>query len=299
MNTKTLKSFLPARPKDAHKGRFGHLLIVAGSRGMGGAAVLAARAAVRSGAGLVTAAVPGSLQNALVSAVPEALTLGLPETSTGGISAGAAGLLREAHASRTFTALAVGPGLGTHAKTASAVAGLLGSLGVPAVLDADALNLLAAQSRAQVKKLLAGRGAPVVLTPHPGEAARLLRLDAGGVEADREGAAKELARFFSGVCLLKGAGTLVTDGKRLYRNATGNAGLAKGGSGDVLTGLIAGLWTQRLKAGSKDSGFPAACLGAYLHGLAADLALRETTSRCLTASDVIAALPRAFKKLSL
>lgn len=293
------RDWLPARRPDAHKGDFGHALIVAGSRGMSGAAALAARAALRAGCGLVTVALPQSQQPIVAGQLFEAMTLPLPETAAGAVRADAVGRLQASHQSRRYTVMAVGPGLTVEAETARAVVGLLGSLALPAVLDADALNLLAQQEPAELRTLLARRGAPVVFTPHPGELGRLLAVETAVVSRDREAAARLLVSRLGGVCLLKGRGTVVTDGGRVWLNPTGNAGLAKGGSGDALTGIIAGLWAQRLAAarGSADAGFEAAALGAYLHGLAADIAARELTTRALLASDVIEALPRAFRKL--
>ncbi|MFA5138057.1 MAG: NAD(P)H-hydrate dehydratase [Elusimicrobiota bacterium] len=296
---KDLRRWLPSRPPDAHKGAFGHVLVVAGSRGMTGAAVLAARGALRAGCGLATVALPESQQPIAACQLAEAMTLPLPETSSGALRADAVGRLQASHLNRGYTVLALGPGMGTHAETARAVVGLLGSLGIPAVVDADALNLLALQTRSAVRTLLERRGAPFILTPHPGEIGRLLRMDAATVQRDREAAARLLVHEFGGVCVLKGRHTLITDGDRVWFNPTGNPGLAKGGSGDALTGIIAGLWSQRLLADPKglDNGFEAAALGAYLHGLAADLAEREKTARAMLASDVIEALPGAFKKL--
>ncbi|TBR21017.1 NAD(P)H-hydrate dehydratase [bacterium] len=294
-----LRHWLPKRPRDGHKGDFGHVLVVAGSRGMTGAAVLAARGALRSGAGLVTLAVPGSQQPVVAGHLVEGMTLPLPESSSGFVRADAVAALMAAHEKRRFTALAVGPGLGSGPETGRAVLGILSSLKLPAVLDADALNLLALHPRGEVKTLVAGRGAPVVYTPHPGEMARLLRRKVDAVNADRSAAAQDFIEELGGVCLLKGRHTVIAGEGRLWVNPTGNPGLAKGGTGDALTGLIAGLWAQRVAAssGDPDSGFEAACLGAYLHGYAADEAVRKFTDRCLLASDVLDALPAAFRKL--
>lgn len=300
---KTLRSWLPPRPADANKGRFGHVLIVAGSRGMTGAAVLAARGALRAGCGLVTVGLPESQQPIVACHLAEAMTLPLPETSTGALRADAVGRLQASHQSRSYSVLALGPGLGTNAETARAVVGLLGSLSIPTVLDADAVNILALQSRSAVRILLDRRRVPHVFTPHPGEMARLLRTKIASIVRDREAAARLLCGELGGVCLLKGSRSVITDGRRVHVNTTGNPGLAKGGTGDVLTGVIAGIWSQRLGAeeskaeGSADDGFEAAALGAWLHGSAADFAVREKTARCLLAGDVIEALPSAFKKL--
>lgn len=292
-----LRGWLPERPRGSHKGDFGHALVVAGSRGMTGAAALCARGVLRSGAGLVTVAVPASQQHVVAGLFPEAMTVGLPETSVGSIRADAVAVLLGAHEKRSFTAVAMGPGLGATQETGRAVLGVLSSIKVPVVLDADALNLLALHPRSEVRTLLKTRKAPVVFTPHPGEAARLLRTKVEKVNEDRSASAKGLVEELGGVCLLKGRKTVVTDGRRVWLNPTGNEGLAKGGTGDLLTGLITGLWCQRLEADADDAGFEAACLGAYLHGHAADEAVKRWTTRCLLASDVLESLPQAFRRL--
>jgi len=266
---------------------------------MSGAAILASRAALRAGAGLVTAAVPESQQPIVAAALPEALTLALAETAEGGLRAESLGRLLAAHKSRGFTALAIGPGLGARPDAAKAVIGALGSLLIPAVVDADALNVLALQPRDQVRALLQRRGSPCVFTPHPGEAARLLRLKTRQIQEGRRLRAAQLAEAFGCVCVLKGSGTVVTDGKSFWINTTGNPGLAKGGAGDVLTGIIAGIWAQRLAAGGPEAALEAAALGTYLHGLAADGAVRTKTTLALLASDVIEALPDAIRKTGL
>jgi NAD(P)H-hydrate epimerase len=193
--------------------------------------------------------------------------------------------------------LAIGPGLGQHPDTERALISILGRLHLPAVLDADALNLLSRHKRAEVRRLFDEREAPCVLTPHPGELGRLLGLSSLQVQEDREGHASKLAVELACVCLLKGRGTVVTDGERRHVNTTGNPGLAKGGTGDALTGLLAGLWAQRLAVKPKDRGFEAAALGCWLHGTAGDLAAKAGSGFALTASDVVSALPLAFRAL--
>ena len=287
------------RRADDHKGIFGHALIVGGSRGMIGAPMLAARAALRSGAGLVTIAVPASLQAAVAAAIPEALTLGLPESSSGCLRPEGAARLKTAQRERGYTVFALGPGLTRHPDTARFVVATLAALALPAVLDADALNILAEQDHSGVRQLLRGRGRPCVFTPHPGEAARMLDLTSGDVQRSRESCAVRLAREWGGVALLKGRHSLISDGHRTVTNITGGPGLAKGGSGDVLSGLIAGLWAQMVASGRVDGdlGFKAAALGAHLHGLAGDAAERANTAWAMTAGDLVDALPEAFRSL--
>ena len=273
-----LREALVRREPGDHKGVFGHAAVVAGSRPMSGAAILAARAALCSGAGLVTA----------------------PENATGCLRPEAVARLRAAHRETEYTVLAIGPGLSRSSDTAKFVLLALNALPLPAVVDADALNILAAQDPVGVRQLMRNRKHPCIFTPHPGEMARILRVDAKKVQAAREGCADQLAREWGGVSLLKGRGTLISNGARTVVNPTGGPGLAKGGTGDVLTGLIAGLWAQLLASerGRGDTAFLAAALGAWLHGRAGELAEAEKTGYAMTALDVIACLPAAFRELA-
>jgi NAD(P)H-hydrate epimerase len=294
-----LREALVRREPGDHKGVFGHVAVVAGSRPMSGAAVLAARAALRSGAGLVTAAVPANIQRVVAGQVPEALSLGLPENAYGCLRPEAVARLRAAHRETEYTVLAIGPGLSRSSDTAKFVLLALSALPLPAVVDADALNILAGQDPVGVRQLMRNRKQPCVFTPHPGEMARLLRVDVRKVQASREGCVDQLASDLGGAALLKGRGTLISNGSRTVVNPTGCPGLAKGGTGDVLTGLIAGLWAQLLASerGRGDTAFQAAALGAWLHGRAGELAEAEKTGYAMTALDVIAHLPAAFKEL--
>jgi ADP-dependent NAD(P)H-hydrate dehydratase len=274
---------LPRRPADSHKGMFGHVLVVAGSRGMSGAAILTASAALRGGAGLVTLATPEPAQPPAAAANPCYMTLPLPADEYGQVAATAEPLLFPAAAKSTV--LACGPGLGQGSGVTRVVIDLLSRVNKPCVLDADGLNAVA-----RALESLRRRD-PLVITPHPGEFARLLGKSAAVVQADREGEAVQFAGLRGVVLVLKGHQTLVTDGKRLYRNTTGNPGMATGGTGDVLTGLIAALIAQKLDA------FAAAQLGVYLHGLAGDLARDVVGEVSLTATDLLALLPRAFQSV--
>ncbi len=258
---------LPPLATDAHKGDCGRVLVVAGSAEMLGAAVLCARAATRAGAGLVRVGLPQPLVSLLPLAVPEATTFArtLPA-------------LRRHVADAD--AVVAGPGLTTAAKTLGVVRAILASATAPVVLDADALNVLA-----PLASTLKSR-APLLLTPHPGEAARLLGTTARAVQADREGAVAQLCAQSGAVVLLKGEGTLVCDGARLYHNRTGNPGMATGGAGDVLSGLLGALLAQGLPP------FEAACLAARLHGAAGDRVARARGPRGLVASDLCDAISR-------
>lgn len=299
LSRQELRSALADRRPDDHKGTFGHVLVVAGSKNMAGAAILCARAALRSGAGLVTLAVPATLQPRIAGFVPEALTLGLPENAHGALRPEAAGRLKLAHKERRFDALALGCGLGRHPDTAKLVVSLLDAIAIPAVVDADALNVLSEQDPAGVGQLLRTRPQPCIVTPHPGEAGRILRESPSEVNADRENAARRLAREWGCVVVLKGKKTVIATADKAVFNATGGPGLAKGGTGDVLTGLLAGLWAQRRASarGDGEEGFTIAAVGAHLHGLAGDLVEKDRGPWGMTAGDVVEKLPEAFLKL--
>jgi NAD(P)H-hydrate epimerase len=272
-----LTPYLARRAPAAHKGDFGHLVVVAGSADRPGAAGLCCLGAVRGGAGLVSlAAPPGVLRQVLVG---PAEAMGIPAADVHGLLAACQGK----------SALALGPGLGQAPETAEAVLRLALEAPIPAVLDADGLNLLAGRLAE-----LARAAGPRVLTPHPGEAARLLGRTSAEVQADRLGAVRELARLGRAVVVLKGAISAVAepDGT-VYLVPTGNPGMATGGSGDVLTGLLGALLAQGLAASE------AACLGAFLHGRAGDLASLALGQRGLAAGDIAAHLPAAMRAFEL
>ena len=274
-------ALLPARPTHGHKGTFGHVLVVAGSRGKTGAAVLAAAGAARSGAGLVTIACPASVQPEIAAQLSEAMTAPLEGGADGELAAGAERALAEL--ARGRSAAAVGPGLGRGEGVRSALRRALPALDLPLVLDADGLVAFA-----DAPELLRERSAPTVLTPHPGEAALLLGSTADALNRDRVAAARELAERTGAVAVLKGAATVVAaPGGRMCVNPTGGPTLATGGTGDVLAGAISGLLAQGLDA------FDAASLGVYLHGLAGDLLAGSVGPAGALAGEVARQLPRA------
>jgi ADP-dependent NAD(P)H-hydrate dehydratase len=290
---------LPRRAADSHKGDYGRVLIIAGSLRMPGAALLAASAALRGGAGLVTLAAPEAVAARIAGHVPGAMHLPLPMTKHGGLVDDAASRDALAAAIENADVVAVGPGLGTEDATVRLVQNLAASIAKPLVLDADGLNGVA---RGDARRLLGARRGPTVLTPHPGEFARLEGASGlahsealGGatpmLENDRAMRAERLAAALSLVVVLKSHRSVVTDGARTYFNDTGNPGMATGGSGDVLTGLIAALLAVL------DEPLDAAILGVHLHGLAGDLALEGGSEEGLIASDLLATLPRAFARL--
>lgn len=273
------------RRRDSHKGTYGHVLVVGGSRGKSGAAALAGRAALKAGAGLVTVAVPGGSLPAVARSMAELMTEPLPETKEGTISPEA--VPRVLELSRGKDGLVLGPGLSTHPGAARFVRELLGRVKIPLVLDADGLNILAEQ-----RDLFDALPRPSILTPHPGEFGRILGLGVGDVLKRRLELVTEFASGRGVVLVLKGHRTLTAapDG-RVFINSSGNPGLATGGSGDVLSGLAGGQLVQM-----KDP-LNAALSAVYVHGLAGDLAADETGQKALTASDIIRWLPRALKSL--
>lgn len=266
-----------------YKNHFGHALIVAGSKRMLGAGALTALSALRSGAGLVTLAIPESLNLAAhKKSANEIMTLPLPQTSRETIALKALPSLKK-HLSK-FTAIGLGPGLSTDPSTAKFVIALIKQSPIPLVIDADAINILSRDP-----EVLLTTKTLKILTPHPGEMARLTGSPCGPGQKERLAVAKTLARKYQCVLLLKGHNTVVADqtGKS-YVNRTGNVGMATAGSGDVLTGMITAFVTQGL------SGFAAAKFGAYLHGKAGDLAARAKGKAGLIASDIIEFIPKVL-----
>jgi NAD(P)H-hydrate epimerase len=280
------------RAAAANKGNFGHVLVVGGTfgtaGGKAGAPAMSALAALRAGAGLVTAAVPAPALTVISSFAPELMTMPLAATRAGQVSTKNLEKKQIADLIAGKSVLAIGPGLGQGAETAKFVAELLSSTKMPAVIDADALNILAAKP-ALLKKLAKGRF--VVLTPHPGEMARLAGSTVAKIQANRLEIAREYAQRMGLTLVLKGARTLIAhpDG-RVAVNTSGNPGMAKGGSGDLLTGLIAGLLAQY-----PDSAEQAVEAAVYLHGLAADLAVHESEEHTLLATDGLSQLAQAFQ----
>jgi ADP-dependent NAD(P)H-hydrate dehydratase / NAD(P)H-hydrate epimerase len=280
----SVRSALPLRPASSHKGRFGHAGILAGSVGKTGAAALAAKAALRTGAGLVTVGVPANVNDILEAKLLEAMTVPLPDTQAHTLSR--AGFDRILAFIQARTAVAIGPGLSTHPETVELVQSLMQHLDRPSVLDADALNALASRPA-----LLTECKTPPILTPHPGEMARL-EVDATSqsVNADRLGTARRFARERGVFLVLKGARTIVArpDGL-LMVCPTGNPGMATAGTGDVLTGMLVGLLAQGV------SSWEAACAATYLHGAAGDLAARRLGPAGMIAGDLIEQIPYAIQ----
>jgi len=275
------------RRQDTHKGDYGKVFIVAGSTGMTGAAALTSLAAMRSGSGLVTSGIPQSLNAIMEVKLTEVMTLPLPETKSGSLS------LKAKDDICTFSekcdVVALGPGLGSEKETRNLVKELLRAIEKPLVLDADGINALEGSLEE-----LSSRKYRTVITPHPGEMARLLNREIAAVQADRISAAKSVAEITNSVVCLKGHRTVVAspDGQT-YVNDTGNSGMASGGTGDVLTGMIASFIGQGI------DDFSAVVSAAYLHGLAGDVAVERKGPFSMIASDLIDCLPEAFKKAGI
>ncbi len=265
---------IPVRAVDSHKGTYGRVLVIAGSRGMSGAAVLTGSAALRSGAGLVTVACPEAVQDIVAMGNACYTTFGFSELAS----------LVELAAK--CDVIAIGPGLGLAPETATMVRTIIDAFPAkPIVLDADGLmNLL------PLPESIRTRATPIVMTPHPGEFARLTGRTASEIAANREAFAVEFATQYRVVLLLKGHRTIVADGTQLTTNETGNPGMATGGTGDVLTGVIAAFIGQGF------SPFDAAVLGAHVHGRAGDLAAEVLGMVSLIASDLLDYLPQAIRE---
>ena len=277
LNHETALSILPDRAQDAHKGDFGRILLLCGARGYTGAAYLAAMGALRSGAGLVFLGVPESIYAIEAVKLNEAIVFPLPDED-GGLSAAAVPEIMERLPK--MDAVVVGPGLGQRKGTLEVVKAVLGCAECPVVLDADGINLIASH-----KDIVRGRTAPTILTPHAGEFARL----SDKAVEDRKTAAEQMAQNLNCIMLLKGHNTVVTDGITTYINPTGNPGMAVGGSGDVLAGIIASLLGQGIEL------LKAAACGAWIHGAAGDICASEIGQFGMLPTDMVRVLPRLLK----
>ena len=294
---------LPIRPTDGHKGTFGKVLIVGGSIGMSGAVCLSSVAALRSGSGLVTAAVPASIQSVVAAYEPCVMTCGLLSSDDGTLIEPRKAIIRELVDGRD--AIAIGPGLGQSRAAVKLVRLVIEYARCPLVLDADALNICATESL-----LIDGAPhGPRVITPHPGEFARLTAATIDTVQSKHEELAAQFASATGTIVVLKGpgprqssagqpvaetvvhSGTVVTNGTHVLRNSTGNAGMATGGSGDVLTGIVTSLLGQGMVP------IDAASLAVHVHGLAGDIAAERFTQRGMIASDLLTCLPDAWRSV--
>ena len=276
---------LAPRAPDANKGRFGHVLVIGGSLGKSGAPAMAGMAALRAGAGLVTVATARSALPVVAGHAPELMTEALSETATGALGRLALGDLPEVMKGKTV--IAIGPGLGRHIETAELVRDIALNTTVPTVIDADGLNAFEG-----LAKMLSGEKRTLVLTPHPGEMARLTGISVSAVQADRLGVARRFAREHACILVLKGHRSIVAlPNGEAWINPTGNAGMATGGTGDILTGMVAGFLAQ----------FPerpelAVCAAVYLHGMAGDVARDRMGELAMIATDLLHTLPEAMRR---
>ncbi len=272
---------LPTRPKNMHKGKAGRILVIAGSRGFTGAGALAAMASMRSGAGLVTWAIPESLSSVAETLCLESITMPIAETDQQAPAVKARETLLEA--AQESDAVILGPGLPVAGESGELMRLLIPEIKKSLVLDAGGIRALGSNLLA-----LRNRKHPTVITPHPGEFADLINISIADIEGQREMHCKALAEKSSAIVLLKGYNTVVSDGTNSYINQTGNQGMATAGMGDVLSGVIAALIASGVAP------FQAACTGAYLHGLAGDIAREQFGIHGLIASDVINKIPEAI-----
>ena len=280
-----IKRILPVKPSDAHKNSMGHVLVLAGSPGYTGAAALTSMGALCSGCGLVTLAVPRSLNTILEIKLTEVITKPLRETESATIGLDAEEEIIDIV--EQVDAVAIGPGLGKHPETRALVRKLIMTVDKPMVIDADGLNVLEGDL-----SLLGKRQNPTVITPHPGEMSRLLGTLTSDVQENRIAVARDIAVKHKIVTVLKGARTVVAGhDSSVFINPTGNSGMATAGMGDILTGIISGFISQRL------SPFDAAKAGVYLHGLAGDIASDAGSEETLIAGDLLNFLPEAFRNI--
>jgi NAD(P)H-hydrate epimerase len=283
-----LRETVQERKAEANKGSFGHVLVLGGSVGKAGAVAMAGIAALRVGAGLSTVGTPKSVLPTVAGFHPEVMTEPLEETETGGISMRAMGYGHIDSLVKGKSVLAIGPGISRHKETSELVRTVIGKFDVPIVLDADGLNAFEGKS-----EKLKGNGRTLVLTPHPGEMARLTGLSIAEIQADRVTIARRFATEHQVILVLKGHRTLIAEPSGLvWVNTTGNPGMATGGTGDILTGMIAGLMAQNPKRQ-----LLAVLAAVYLHGLAGDITRETMGEHSLIATDLVKALPEAFRRV--
>jgi hydroxyethylthiazole kinase-like uncharacterized protein yjeF len=288
LNVITARDIAPLvepRPAESNKGNYGHALVIGGSLGKAGAGAMAGMAVLRAGAGLSTVATPKSVLGTVSGFHPELMTEPLPETDSGTISTSARDRIEELAKGKTV--LAIGPGVSRDSQTAEMVRGLVARLRLPMVVDADGLNAFEGRTGE-----LNGKGRTLVITPHPGEMARLAGCSIADVQKDRLGTARKFAREHELIVVLKGHRTLVVqpDGEA-WVNTTGNPGMATGGTGDILTGMVAGMIAQH-----STEAFAAVLAAVHLHGLAGDVMRERVGEHSLVATDLLKGLPEAFRR---
>ncbi len=279
-------SLIGPRPAESNKGKYGHVLVIGGAVGKAGSVAMAGMSALRAGAGLATVATAKSALPTVAGFHPEVMTEALPETEAGTISAGAMGQIEELAKGKSV--LAIGPGISGFPETSDLVRALVGKSDVPIVLDADGLNAFEGKTDE-----LTSKGRLLVITPHPGEMARLAGCSIADVQKDRLNTARKFAREHNLIVVLKGYRTLVVrpDGEA-WVNTTGNPGMSTGGTGDILTGMVAAMMAQNPK-----DVLLAACAAVYLHGLAGDVMRESVGEHSMVATDLLRGLPEAFRRV--
>ena len=281
-----IASLFKPRPRDSNKGSYGHVLVIGGSLGKVGSVAMAGMAALRSGAGLSTVATPKSVLATVAGFHPELMTEPLDETDEGSIALKAK--VRIDDLVKGKSVIAIGPGVSRHLETSALMCHLVKTVRQPVVLDADGLNAFAGHSQE-----LNGKGRSLIITPHPGEMARLAGCSIAEVQADRINVARDFSREHHLIIVLKGHRTLVAQPNgAVWVNTTGNPGMATGGTGDILTGMVAGIMAQ-----NPGRIFEAVIAAVHLHGLAGDVACAATGEQSLVATDLIEALPEAFRRV--
>jgi len=294
---KDIAPLIAPRPRDSNKGMYGHVLVIGGSVGKAGAAAMAGFSALRAGAGLVTVATPTSVLPTVAGFHPELMTEPLAKTDAGSISLQALKALERVAEKKTV--LAIGPGISRHEETAELVRTIVLHSEIPIVLDADGLNAFEGQAKDLNRRVrgertgTAEKNAILVLTPHPGEMSRLAGLPTAAIQRDRINVARSFAKEHGVILVLKGDRTIVADPSgEAWVNPTGNPGMATGGTGDILTGIVAGMIAQ-----NPDRAFEAVLAAVYLHGLAGDIASESVGEHSLVGTDLVRSLPEAFERV--
>ncbi|MBI4649914.1 NAD(P)H-hydrate dehydratase [Candidatus Desantisbacteria bacterium] len=280
------KKLLPERPREAHKGNFGRILIIGGSKDYVGAPVLTSEAALKTGSGLVYTAMPECVYYLMAKKFREQIPIPLPETEKGTIGIESLSIIIEKVKNLKINCIAIGPGLGFHKKTSEFVKLLIKAVNIPVIIDADAINALSEEPL-----ILKNISAPIILTPHTGELARLLNTKIETIEKNRIKTIEDFTKLYPCVLVLKGAHSLTGYKKNIFMNITGNSGMATAGSGDVLAGMIASL------TGQGRSIFDAAKLAVFLHGTSGDIAAGKKNKISITATDILNNIPGAISEL--
>jgi hydroxyethylthiazole kinase-like uncharacterized protein yjeF len=293
LSSKKALSYLPKRNKRSNKNDYGRILIIGGTKGMSGAAILSAKSALKAGAGLVSVATIFSQQKIVATSLSEVLTLDLDETKQGKFSKKSLPQIKRWVREKGCDVVLIGPGFGVSREGFEIVRYVCKNF--PCVVDADALNSLSKFSKTKNYGKIFAK--PAIITPHPGEAARLLASTSSKINSNRQKSVSDIYNSTGAISVLKGNETLITNGKQIFKNPTGGPELAKAGTGDVLAGMIVGFWAQlgKQKGFDSDTAFESALLSVYVHGKCGYLAKKKFTSRGVLASELLSFLPKATK----